>query len=141
MTLKSVEVKKHGFIFEYSYNTYMGIKIVGIVGERCQCSRFLSIPYLYIINRLRQHNLLPDSYVPMCCFCNILACIGFYVPHEWSNTIIQCQEKLEDGSYKLTIGGNVRTTGNYFEIPLRIHDLDLTLTTGRIFNDIGFLFK
>ena len=48
--------------------------------RRCDCGTDLALAYSYIIYRLDEAKLLPKDYKPMCGFCHILACIGFYVP-------------------------------------------------------------
>ncbi len=103
----------------------------------CKCGRDLETGYLFIIHQLREAGLLPDDYVPMCCFCNVLACIGFYIPDEWVNVeMYESSFQIENGII-LMISAIWDPTGEPILVQVNIHNIELTLKTERIFNDVG----
>lgn len=135
-----IDIVKDGFIFDYHYE--FGFKLQAEITEyksHCQCNRYLTYAYLYIIHNLKEAGLLPESYKEMCCFCNMLACIGFRVPDEWYGTFIEnFSETQIDGVTTLVIGSYLQESMEYFEFEIRIYDVDLSLKTGRIINDVGY---
>ncbi len=103
--------------------------------DMCTCGRDLSLSYVWILRMLREADLLPKSFVPMCCYCNALACVGFYVPDEWDDVYIrEANIYLHDGT-TLSISATYIPTQEAFDFDLRIYDIDLVLKTGRISND------
>lgn len=103
----------------------------------CKCGSYLSYSYIYIIESLKETELLPESYNMMCCFCHILACIGLEIPKEWKDINMTNNGNTEDDDYSsLEITGIYTPTDKYFELIIRIHDAKKALNTGRILNDI-----
>ncbi len=103
--------------------------------DRCTCGRDLSLSYVWILRMLREADLLPKSFVPMCCYCNALACVGFYVPDEWDDVYINEAMHYFHNGATLIISATHISTQERFDLRLRIHDIDLVLKTGRISND------
>lgn len=106
--------------------------------NRCEgCGRMLSVVYAYIIEMLNKNDLLPKSFVPMCCYCNILACVGFYISDEWESTHISEGYSNVRNIAFIHITGFHIPTKEHFSFILKIDDIDLALKTGRVFNDVG----
>jgi len=103
----------------------------------CFCGRDLDLAYTFIIHQLREAGLLPEDYISMCCFCNILACIGFWIPPEWFDTVVRESGIEIDGGCELVISTWNTSTKEAINFTVRIYDIDLTLKTGRVFNDVG----
>ena len=108
----------------------------------CKCGNYLSYPYIYIIDQLKEAGLLPESYNVMCCFCHMLACIGLEIPKAWKDINMTNNSSSEDDDYSsLEITGIYTPTNKYFELIIRIHDTKKSLSTGRILNDIKIQYN
>lgn len=101
----------------------------------CTCGRNLSLGYVWILRMLEEAGLLPKSFVPMCCYCHVLACVGFYVPDEWDDVYINEAMHYFHNGATLIISATHISTQERFDLRLKIHDIDLVLKTGRISND------
>jgi len=155
-----LERDKHGIVIEKEHNTcifhiewsYLDLEKLEftdkIYGENwgllpeddliCSfCGRDLNLGYVFIIHQLRVAGLLPDFYVSMCCFCNILACIGFWIPPDWIDVIVRESCRGIKNGVILLISACDMSTGEPVDIEVRIYDIDLSLKTGRVFNDVG----
>jgi len=101
------------------------------------CDRDLDLGYVFIIHQLRTAGLLPEGYVSMCCFCYILACIGFWISDHWIDVVVRESGIEIDGNCELLISGWNVLDDEAVDFSVRIHDIDLSLKTGRVFNDVG----
>ncbi len=115
-----------------------GIPALTDIDSCSSCGRLLSVIYVYIIEMLEENGLLPKSFVPMCCYCNILACIGFHIPDEWEGTHIGEGYSQMENTSLIHVSGFDTLIKEHFSFELRIHNVDLALKTGRISNDVGF---
>jgi len=107
--------------------------------DRCDCDRHLHSAYVYIIDCLKEAKLLPQSYKMMCCFCHLLACVGFEIPEEWEGGLI-VEDHEEDCDYDeftlIQIKTKYLPTGEHFRLIVRIHDIPKVLKTGRMIEDV-----
>lgn len=106
----------------------------------CKCGRDLDIGYVYLIHRLDKTGLLPKDYKVMCCYCNLLACIGFIIPDEWFGNDVGMRE-INFVNNKTTIIIRIKgldTRGRkLFDVDIKIHNIEKVLETGRIINDVN----
>jgi len=101
------------------------------------CGRDLDLAYVFIIYQLREAGLLPEDYVSMCCFCNVLACIGFWIPPEWTELSVRESGLTIINGTILLISAWDQNIKENIDLTLRIYDIKLTLKTGRVFDDVG----
>lgn len=101
---------------------------------RCECGRELDLGYVYFIYNLSEADLLPKDYKPMCCYCNLLACIGFYVPDEWKAIVMYSKY---DGLDILVIFSGSTEYEGHFEYEIIIRDIEKVLKTGRVFDEVN----
>ena len=150
MMSEFVEIRKNAFIFKFywkeNYETRDFVeKLFSTTGYsdiydmKCECGRILDLGYVHIIHKLKMADLLPESYTSMCCFCNILACVGFTAPDELEDCYIDHFEEIVDGydTYYMILVGRSKITQDLVKIEITISNVDLALKTGRISKKIN----
>ena len=67
MTIHITDNGKHGYNFSGTVN----IETISSEGRCYYCDRDIVFSYNYIINKLKEANLLPENFRKECCFCRL----------------------------------------------------------------------
>ncbi len=133
--LNSIEIYRlYGFIFEFDFSLSGGIgdlfSLLSKKDRQCvYCKSILDEGYIFIINKLKEADLLDKKFKLVCCFCNFLQKFG--IPVHWRNKLLKWKYNDKDDIFTLTfitigIGKNhdsyIPFISHQKTIEIRIHE-------------------